>query len=217
MTHTVHTPAFSSPRHGLRAAASRVLPSLLLVFALFFSFPAMALPPQKLLMAPPAFSVNNGELFVNLSLTVDNEDGLRDLLKDGAVLQLGLDVSMNRKRSWWTDVEVAGHEYACVIRHDPLTRDFVISLPTKEGEKTLRDKNLTRLLHATWRKLSLPVVPLQALHAQGSDEEFVISLTISLRHTEVPPWLEKSFIFWSSDVVPQEKRSLPFHLPIDQK
>ena len=89
----------------------------------------------------------------------------------------------------------------------------MLELPSDGEEKTLRDKNLTRLLHASWRKLSLYVAPLRTLRAEGSGEEFVIACEVSLQHTEVPPWLEKSSIFWSSDVVPPEKRELPFRLP----
>ena len=129
------------------------------------------------------------------------------------MLQLGVTVTISRKRSWWSNVELAHREYRSVISHDPLSREFVLELPTGGEEKTLRDKNLTRLLHASWRKLSLYVAPLRTLRAEGSGEEFVIAFEVSLQHTEVPPWLEKSSIFWSSDVVPPEKRELPFRLP----
>ena len=200
-------------RRRLAVIAPRLLLFLFALLPLLPVFPAQALPPQKVQMAPPATSVLHGDVFLNLSLTVDNEDGLRDLLKDGAVLRLGVSVAVKRERSWWTDVTVAEREYESIIRHDPLSRDFVISFPTPEGEKNLRDKNLTRLLHSSWRKLSLAVVPLRALSAQGSGENFDIVFTLTLQHTEVPPWLEKSSLFWSSDVVPPEKRVLPFHLP----
>ena len=214
MTHTVLKPA-TLRKQGSRAAFLLILPPLIVAFFLLFSFSAMALPPQKFLIAPPSASTLNGELFINLSLTVDNEDGLRDLLKDGVVLQLGISVAMSRTRSWWTDVNIAEQEYTSLIYHDPLTRDFVVNFPTREGEKTLRDKNLTRLIFASWRNLSLLVAPLQIVYNEGKDQEFAITLNLSLQHTEVPPWLEKSFVFWSSDVVPQEKFSLPFNPPAD--
>ena len=208
---TAHT--FSrSARNPQKQGTVRLLPALVVALLLLCA-PAMALPPQKLMLAPPATSLRGGDIFLNLSLTVDNEDGLRDLLKDGAVLQLGITVTVSRKRSWWSNVELAHREYRSVIRHDPLSREFVLELPSDSEEKTLRDKNLTRLLHASWRKLSLYVAPLRALRAEGSGEEFVIAFEASLQHTEVPPWLEKSSIFWSSDVVPPEKRELPFRLP----
>ena len=208
---TAHSSSRSA-RNPRKQWAVRLLPALITALLLLCS-PAMALPPQKLLMAPQTTSIRAGDIFLNLSLTVDNEDGLRDLLKDGAVLQLGITVSVSRKRSWWSNVELAHREYRSIIRHDPLSREFVLELPSDGEEKTLRDKNLTRLLHASWRKLSLYVAPLRTLRAEGSGEEFVIACEVSLQHTEVPPWLEKSSIFWSSDVVPPEKRELPFRLP----
>lgn len=211
MMHARSTLFLSSRRRRFAVAAPRLL--LLAVLLLLPVFSAQALPPQKVQMAPPATSVLRGDVFLNLSLTVDNEDGLRDLLKDGAVLRLGVAVAVKRERSWWTDVTVGEREYESILRHDPLSRDFVVSFPTPEGEKNLRDKNLTRLLHSSWRKLSLAVIPLRVLLAQGSGENFDIVFSVTLQHTEVPPWLEKSSLFWSSDVVPPEKRVLPFHLP----
>ena len=203
---------FRSARNPQKQRAVRLLPALV-VALLLLCFPAMALPPQKLVLAPPTTMIRAGDIFLNLSLTVDSEDGLRDLLKDGAVLQLGVTVTVSRKRAWWSNVELAHREYRSVIRHDPLSREFVLELPSGGEETTLRDRNLTRLLHASWRKLSLYVAPLRILRAESNDEEFAIAFEVSLQHTEVPPWLEKSSIFWASDVVPPEKRELPFHLP----
>lgn len=208
---TAHS-SFRSARSPQKPGAIRLLPALVAALLLLCS-PVMALPPQKFVLASPTTLVRAGDIFLNLSLSVDNEDGLRDLLKDGAVLQLGVTVTVSRKRSWWSNVELAHREYRSVIRHDPLSREFVLELPSAGEEKALRDENLTRLLHASWRKLSLYVAPLRLLRAEGSGEEFVIAFAVSLQHTEVPPWLEKSSIFWSSDVVPPEKRELPFRLP----
>lgn len=213
MTHASSTSVFFPHSRRLRVAASRQFPLLLAVLLLLSCLPAMALPPQKLLLAPPVISTLHGNLLLNLSLTVDSEDGLRDLLKDGAVLRLRVSMAMKRKRAWWTDETLAEREYDSIIRHDPLSRDFEVSFPTPDGEKRARDRNLTRLLHSSWRKLSLPILPLRVLYGQGSGESFDIIFTVTLQHTEVPPWLEKSSLFWSSDVVPQEKRVLPFHLP----
>jgi hypothetical protein len=215
MMHIVpYFPALAPPRQSRRIDACGLFLSLFTALLLLVSCPAMALSPQHLQIAPVATSVHKGEdLFLNLSLTVDHEDSLRDLLKDGAALQLGIVVDMRRKRAWWADVEITRREYASILRHDPLARDFVVSFPSPEGEKTLRDKNLTRLLHASWRKLSLYVAALHTIRAQGPDEEFIIACTLSLQHAEVPPWLKNSSIFWSPDLVPQEKRELSFRLP----
>ena len=173
--------------------------------------------PQQFVMAPPATRVDGDTLRVDLSLTVDDEDGLRDLLKDGAVLALTVSLEMDRSRSWWTNAAVVSKSYTSNIRHDPLTRDFVLTLPTEGGEKQLRDKNLTRLLHNSWRKLSFPLTSLQVLQEQGQDEEYNIILKVQLQHTEVPPWLEKSIVFWSADIVPEQTRTLIYQTPPHKK
>lgn len=152
-------------------------------------------------------------LTLGLSLTVDNEDGLRDLLKDGAVLELVIDVSVERERSWWGNAEAAAVEYASTIRHDPLSRDFLVSVPARDGKKEFRDRNLTRLLHASWRKLVLPVAPLKELQRNEPADAYLVTIGFSLHHTEVPPWLEKTIVFWSTDVVPREKQTIRFNMP----
>lgn len=151
-------------------------------------------------------------LYVKLSLNVDNEDGLRDMLKDGAVLDLSVSTTLERKR-WWSNEEIVSSEFVATILHDPLTRDFVVLLPGTEGQKQVRDKNLTRLLHSTWRSLSLPVLSLTDLLLQERDAEYSLILNVSLQHAEVPPWLENSLVFWSSKVVPSEKIVLPLQMP----
>lgn len=152
-------------------------------------------------------------LSVALSLNVDNEDGLRDMLKDGAVLALSIATTLERKRSWWSNEVIASTEFVSTILHDPLTRDFIVLIPEEQDRKQIRDKNLTRLLHTTWQTLSLPVLSLTDLLLQEQEAEYSLILDISLQHTEVPPWLENNLMFWSSKVVPSEKIVLPFHMP----
>ncbi|MDR2488810.1 MAG: DUF4390 domain-containing protein [Desulfovibrio sp.] len=213
MTYSSSSPVLTPRKQNPRAGSARLFLPLSIIVWLLSCLPAMGVPPHRLLVAPPSAVISNDNLFLTLSLTANDEDGLRDLLKDGSVLRLGITVSISRQRSWWTDTEIARHEYASILRHDPLTRDFMVSLPAHEEEKILRDKNLTRLLHVSWRKLSLFVVSLPTLYRQESNEEFLIEFTLNLQHTEVPPWLEKNFLFWSPDIVPQEKHTLPFRLP----
>ena len=179
---------------------------------LFHPQDALALPPQRFVIQQPEIAIESGMLYVKLSLNVDNEDGLRDMLKDGAVLDLSVSTTLERKR-WWSNEEIVSSEFVATILHDPLTRDFVVLLPGTEGQKQVRDKNLTRLLHSTWRSLSLPVLSLTDLLLQERDAEYSLILNVSLQHAEVPPWLENSLVFWSSKVVPSEKIVLPLQMP----
>jgi hypothetical protein len=184
-----------------------------LFFTLFFARPAFAQPPHKLLLEPPVPAVENGILTVNLSLTVDAEDGLRDMLKDGAVLELSIAADVERERGWWRNAQVAAAAFSSVIRHDPLSRDFLVNVPTRDGDRELRDKNLTRLLFASWRRLSLPVAVLETLGRNEGGGEYIITLDIGLHHIDVPPWLENTLVFWSADVVSPEKRTVFFSMP----
>ncbi|MDR2076858.1 MAG: DUF4981 domain-containing protein, partial [Desulfovibrio sp.] len=77
------------------------------------------------------------------------------------------------------------------------------------GELT-RDRNLSRLLYGNWRRLTLPVGDLETIRQAGPDREYILTVSFQLRHTEIPPWLEKSPLFWSSDVVPEMTVSLEY-------
>lgn len=185
---------------------------VLVAFITAFPYKAKALPPTRLVVDNIALPVRDGILRFNFSATVDNEEGLRELLKDGAVLELETSVSIERERSWWTNAEVFASVFSSVLRHDPLSRDFIVVVPENDDEREVRDRNLTRLLHESWKNLSFPLVPPDSL-SRADGENYQIIFTITLRHIEVPPWLEKSLVFWSAEVVPPEKGSLPVPPP----
>ena len=191
---------------------------LVSALALFAAFTAAlpgaahALPPTRLLVEKTALPLRDGLLHFSFSATVDDEEGLRELLKDGAVLELQASLSIERERSWWANAEVFAAVNSSVLRHDPLSRDFIVIFPDRDGERELRDRNLTRLLYESWKNLSFPLVAPESL-SQLDGESYVLNYTITLRHIEVPPWLEKSLVFWSAEVVPPEKGSLPIPLP----
>jgi hypothetical protein len=183
---------------------------LLLLFQVVAS-PAYALPPHRLTAdPPPALRAADGDLVEELSIAVDNEPGLRDLLKDGAILELEISASVERVRSILGNADLGQKTYLSVIRHDPLSREFLLTVPDAEKSREMRDKNLSRLLHAGWKNLALPVIPLKTMRDEGEDEEFVVKLRITLQHADVPPWLRKNFVFWSSEVAPPLNFDLPF-------
>lgn len=205
------------PHSAAASARPLAAPCLALAFFILLTLAgqALALAPTRLVASQPAARIENGQLSVFLSVTVDHEEGLRDMLKDGAVLELRLSMALERKRSFWKNAEEARKEYVSIMMHDPLSRDFIVLMPVRENEaeepRELRDRNLTRLLYASWRALILPLADLENLDAD-EDASYAIDVDISLRHTDVPPWLEKSVI-WSVDVVPSENISLPWRLP----
>lgn len=186
--------------------------SLFLSSFFFLPHPALALPPTRLIITNPALSFQDNTLLFTFSVTVDDEEGLREIMKNGAVLELMTQIDVERERSWWANAQVFTRTYSSVLRHDPLSRDFIVTFPEKDGTRELRDRNLTRLLYESWKKLSFPVVDAMALTRQN-DEAYYLNFTITLRHIEVPPWLEKSLFFWSPEVVPPENGALPIPPP----
>lgn len=197
---------------SLRAFFSAALALLALLTASY----GHAAPPQSFVIQNVRATVKQHWLFADLSVSVDDEEGLRNMLKDGAVLALGVAISVERVRSWWSNEEIGAGEYVSTIFHDPLTRDFLVELPDAEGPKQNRDKNLTRLLHLTWRQLSIPVISIERLYIDEPESQYLVKLNFSLQHTEVPPWLENSLMFWSSNVVPKQTVTLEYSLPAQQ-
>lgn len=216
MTRHIFNEKYSPSRRRATALSALALFGIILALLLLSPPYIHAAPPQSFIIHYLHTSEKQHWLFANLSVTVDDEDGLRNMLKDGAVLGLGVSIKVERVRSWWGNEEVRAEEMTSTILHDPLTRDFLVNMPGADGIKQYRDKNLTRLLHATWRNLSIPLISLDRLRAENPEGEYRIILDFSLQHKEVPPWLEKSLVFWSSNVVPTERVVLDYSLPDTQ-
>jgi hypothetical protein len=152
--------------------------------------------------------VRAGVLIVRVSISVDNEPGLAAMLKDGASVQLTADLRLERLRTLWTNVTLAEKSYASILRHNPLTREFMLYMP--EESSAMTDRNLARLLAETWYKLDFPLIDIDTLRRQDPGHEYRISLFLTLRHTEIPPWLSNAFAFWFKDVVEPVTLTIPF-------
>lgn len=167
-----------------------------------------AIPPKRFEIQTFSLAFNESMLAIDLSLALDNEEGLYSILKDGAVVELGIDLEIERKREWWSNASVASLRYASVIRHDPLTREFYLTMPGVA--QPLKDRNLTRLLANSWQKLSLPLIPQSLIELEGRNKTYVISCTASLNHIETPPWLAQNSVFWSAEIIPPVTISLEY-------
>ncbi len=170
---------------------------------------AFALPPQHFVIQPPAIETRTGSIVVRLGISVDNVDGLYEMLKDGASFQLVVDAKLERVRTFWTNVLLSEKQQVSILRHNPLTREFMLYMPGEE--KPLLDKNLERLLAATWHKYQVNVGPVGLLRQAEAGSAYQILLNIALRHAEVPPWLAKNYVLWSWNVVDPVNITLPFH------
>lgn len=156
----------------------------------------------------PEVYFKNNMLRLHLRLSVDDEDGLRLLLRDGATLELGLKVTVERKRTLWANESIAALEFSSLLKYDPLTRQYLLTTPG--SHETVQAANLRSLLAGTWKNLDLPLLEMEHF---VRDEDYRVDLALSLQYTELPPWLDRSLVFWSREVVPSETHKMEFSFP----
>ena len=190
-----------------RWAAS--LTTLVLTAALVFhlAFCAQAVPPKYFDITNARLETASGKITAKLSITVDNVTGLYEMLKDGATVVLVVQSKLQRVRSFWANATLAEMDATSTLQHNPLTREFSLHMPGEN--QPMLDKNLDRLLTATWHKFSMPLGAMDLLDGD-KDSEYQVSLTLSLQHAKSPPWLAKNFMLWSKDIVDPETIILPF-------
>ncbi|MCC8193821.1 MAG: DUF4390 domain-containing protein [Deltaproteobacteria bacterium] len=197
--------AVNGVRRGLIRLTREAALGLLCVLAI--SLPSLAVPPKYFDITNARVDVASGDIVVGLSIGVDNVTGLYEMLKDGASVELVVNASLERPRTLWTNVSLAEVELFSSLQHNPLTREFSLFMP---GEtKPMLDKNLDRLLDATWRKFAFTLGSVGILDGDNGTD-YRITLTLNLQHAKPPPWLAKDFMFWSKKILDPEKVVLPF-------
>lgn len=189
-----------------RFATASLAASVLLTLA--FARVSFAVPPKYFEVENPRVETTGANITVNLSIGVDNPTGLFEMLKDGASVELLINAKLERVRTFWTNVTLAEMDVLSSLQHNPLTREFSLYMPG--GDKPLLDKNLDRLLAATWEKLTILFGPVTLLDGEEKDTEYRITLTLKLQHAKPPPWLVKGFMVWSKDILDPEKVVLNF-------
>jgi len=168
---------------------------------LLFVLPGQGIPPKYFEVSNLRVSLSFGDIVASLSISVDNVTGLYEMLKDGASVELAVRTKLERPRTFWTNVVLAEAEFLSTLQHNPLTREFALYMP---GEtKPLLDKNLDRLLDATWRKFAANLGPIGILDG-GKGTDYRITLILNLQHAKPPPWLAKDFGFWSKKITEHE-------------
>ena len=207
-----HTPAADAgrPRKGPAAFLLCCGLALLLAGLPVRLQPARAATPEHFIVKNSSIDAKNGSLVISLGLDVENTQKLHDMLKNGAAMLLAANVKLERLRALWTNETIREQSFVSHLRHNPLTREFLITMPG--GEKHLADRNLERLLAATWHNLSLHIGSRDMLLRYGGNTKYRITLDLSLRHTEIPPWLAKTLIFRSWDIAEPITLTIPFTL-----
>ena len=182
---------------------------LALLCSLCLVLPTLAhASPKRFQIESMSLVTENAHLGVRLALTVDDEDALYNLLKNGAHLGLRLTASLERERSWWGNAELASVEQTYHLQHSPLTREFVFTAPG--DAPVLKNRNMGKLLAESWKQLHLPLVPMTTIDEQGLDKSYKVIVEVALIFLEAPPWLASSSIFWTEEVVPPVSFSLVY-------
>ena len=142
-----------------------------------------------------AFDLEPDCVSLESSLKLKNAGPIRTQLLDGAVMKLDVAVRVERLNFVLANSVIGEQNEEFSLRHDLLTREFVLS----GHGRTLREKHFSDLLTAFFGnvRFSLPLS-----ETLNSEETYRLTLELRLQHAEVPPWLTKTLLFWSWDVVP---------------
>lgn len=143
------------------------------------------------------FSVEkqDNDLFVRSGIRVQNIEQVRNQLRDGAQMVLKGTVTLLRLRTVLSNQLVGKGEIVLHLRHDPLRRDFLAF----RGKELFKNRNLSQLLSAAW---DAAPITLNLLEPLIPGDTYRVTMSLTMQHAQVPPWLEKALFFWSWDVVP---------------
>ena len=157
----------------------------------FTARPSSAAETPCLALSDVAMELEPQLLRLRSSLTLENATPVRKQLQDGAQMGLTCTLSLERVNTF-RNSEVASMTHLFMLRHDPLTRDFVMS----SGDDKLQLRYLTPLIEQIWQETPLEL-PLPAPLEPG---EYRLILHLTMELTDVPPWMAKTLFFWSWEV-----------------
>lgn len=178
-----------------------------LILLLLWAVSAFAAQMQGFVYEDPKLYQKDATVRLAMPVSVDNEDVLRGTLRDGATVELLIDIKVERKRSLWFNETINETQHSFVLKHDPLTRVFRVF--DSKGEVLSEHKNIRIVLRNTLKEMDLPVIS-RTLLEQG--EEYFVIITLRLQHVELPPWLDKTLVFWSRDLIDPETIKLDYRL-----
>lgn len=125
---------------------------------------------------------------------------IRDQLREGAHMAIEGSIRLFQRNLLRPNSELAAQILAWTLRHDPLTREFMIAdVSVPEGQIT-RSPHLDSLLRDAWKDLHAVLAPAEPFE---DDETYIVRLELVLKYAEVPPWLQKALFFWSWELSPK--------------
>ncbi len=176
-----------------------------LLAALTLLLSASPAQSQTLNLMPPAIADNAGMLTANFGVTVEERPVLKGELEDGAKLVMKCRVKLFKVRDYWLDSIVAKTNFESVLQFEPLSKDFILTLPNRATP--LRGKDLPMLLKEGWGTIETALCPWSEL-TRG--EKYSLQLNITLHETDAPEGLTRLLYFWSWDTGPDSTFQLEF-------
>lgn len=161
--------------------------ALLAVFAL-----ASAALAQGLSLKPPSLANVNGRLTARFGVAVEELPILKGELEDGLELELSCDIGLYRTNDYWMDDEIASGVFVSALRHDPLTREYVMTLP--RGGQPLRNTDIKELLSDGWGAIEIGLGS-WALLDRGV--KYSLRLNTSMNEKDAPDGVMRYIYFWS--------------------
>lgn len=149
-------------------------------------------------------SMQGSESRLEASVSVAGLPALQASLREGASFHLDADVQVDLLRSLLPNRAVSTSHDTCLIRFDPLTREYILM---RQNALPARHKRLDTLFEEALGD-SVHTFPLPPDHAHG--DQYRASLTLSLRYADVPPWLRKTLFFWSWNIIDPMTFTLDF-------
>ena len=157
--------------------------------------------PGEIQLRRARFTVAAEQITVNYQLNLKGLIPIRDQLRDGARMTIEGGIRLLRRNLLRPNSELAFLPLAWNLRHDPLTREFLlVEVGKAENGQAARAPHLGALLQEAWKDLYAVLLPEMPLE---DDETYIVRFDFVLKYAEVPPWLEKALFFWSWELSPK--------------
>lgn len=180
--------------------------ALLLCLAALACLPLVgAAASQSLVLSKLVLDNQAGSVMARFGVEVRGASEMAVNLKDGVVLGLSCQALLEATRGWLPAKTVAENELTCRLRQDPLSLEYVLTLPGREAPLT--DKNLEALLAKGLSEIRIDLGPWSQLER---GRNYRLTVTVRLKHLDIPHWFTRTLFFWTWDIVPKTTQKLDF-------
>lgn len=150
-----------------------------------------------------------GQVVARFGLSIVAAAELANLMREGEVLALRMEADFFRKRTLWLDSRIGVAETLFLLRHDALTREFVIQPP--EG-RPVRGTDFSLLARQRFDAIRMDLGPWPDADQSedGETRRYSLELAVSVDRLEVPSWVQTVLFFWDFEPVSTAVYSLDF-------